>query len=73
MGACETYLRLALKAQSQCRATLETLAAIRNPQPVAFVRQANIAHGPQQLNIDAFHAGRKAWNSCSTKRGTGCG
>jgi hypothetical protein len=37
---------LALKAQSQCRATLETLAAIKNPQPVAFVRQANIAHGP---------------------------
>jgi hypothetical protein len=43
-------LRLALKAQSQCRATLETLAAIKNPQPVAFVRQANIAHGPQQVN-----------------------
>ena len=46
----ETYLRLGLKAQSQCRATLETLAAIKNPSPVAFVRQANIAHGPQQVN-----------------------
>lgn len=45
----ETYLRLALKAQSQCRATLETLAAIKNP-PVVFARQANIAHGPQQVN-----------------------
>jgi hypothetical protein len=43
-------LRLGLKAQSQCRATLETLATIKNPQPVAFVRQANIAHGPQQVN-----------------------
>ena len=50
LGATETYLRLALKAQSQCRATLETLAAIKNPQPVAFVRQANIAAGPQQVN-----------------------
>ncbi len=50
LGATETYLRLALKAQSQCRATLETLAAIKNPQPVAFVRQANIAAGPQQIN-----------------------
>lgn len=50
MNACETYLRIALKAQSQCRATLETLAAIKNPPPVAFVRQANIAHGPQQVN-----------------------
>jgi hypothetical protein len=46
----ETFLRLGLKAQSQCRATLETLAAIKNPAPVAFVRQANIAHGPQQVN-----------------------
>jgi hypothetical protein len=45
----ETHLRIALKAQSQCRATLETLAAIKNP-PVAIVRQANIAHGPQQVN-----------------------
>lgn len=45
----ETYLRLALKAQSQCRATLETLAAIKNP-PVVFARQANIANGPQQVN-----------------------
>lgn len=50
LNACELYMRLALKAQSQCRATLETLAAIKNPAPVAFVRQANIAHGPQQVN-----------------------
>ena len=45
----ETYLRLALKAQGQCRATLETLAAIKNP-PVIFAKQANFAHGPQQVN-----------------------
>lgn len=49
IGAAETYLKLALKAQSQCRATLETLAAIKN-QPVVFAKQANIAHGPQQVN-----------------------
>jgi hypothetical protein len=54
MDATETYLRLALKAQGQCRATLETLAVIKNPQPVAFVRQANIAHGPQQVNNRSF-------------------
>ena len=46
----ETYMRLGLKAQSQCRATLETLATIKNPPPVTFVRQANVAHGPQQVN-----------------------
>jgi hypothetical protein len=47
MTATETYLRLGLKAQAQCRATLETLAAIKNP-PVVFARQANINHGGQQ-------------------------
>lgn len=46
----ELLLRLALKAQSQCRATLETLAVIKNPPQLALVRQANIAHGPQQVN-----------------------
>jgi hypothetical protein len=44
----ETYMRMAMKAQAQCRATLEALAAVKNP-PV-FARQANIAHGPQQVN-----------------------
>ena len=47
--ATDTYLRLALKAQSQCRATLETLATIKNP-PVIFAKQANISNGPQQVN-----------------------
>ena len=47
MKNAETYLRLALKAQSQCRATLETLATIKNP-PVVFARQANINNGGQQ-------------------------
>lgn len=48
--AMERYMRLAFKAQSQCRATLESLARIKNPPSVAFVRQANIANGPQQVN-----------------------
>ncbi|WP_244097716.1 hypothetical protein [Burkholderia anthina] len=50
MVKMESYLRLALKAQSQCRSTVEALAEIKNPRPVAFVRQANIANGPQQVN-----------------------
>lgn len=50
LEATEKYMRLALKAQAQCRATLQTLAEIKNPHPVAFVKQANIAHGPQQVN-----------------------
>lgn len=56
MDNMERYLRLALKAQSQCRTTLETLAAIKNP-PVVFARQANIAHGPQQVNNGVVPAG----------------
>jgi hypothetical protein len=46
----ETHMRLAMKAQSQCRTTLEALAEIKNPRSVAFVKQANIAAGPQQVN-----------------------
>jgi hypothetical protein len=61
MQAAETYMRLALKAQAQCRATLETLATIKNP-PVVYARQANIANGPQQVNngVDTSHAGTQA-------------
>lgn len=50
IGACDAYLRLALKAQSQCRATLEALSWVKSPRSVSFVRQANIANGPQQVN-----------------------
>lgn len=49
LNATDTYLRLALKAQGQCRATLETLSVIKNP-PVIFAKQANISNGPQQVN-----------------------
>ncbi|MFO1352589.1 MAG: hypothetical protein U1F68_18730 [Gammaproteobacteria bacterium] len=52
MENLDRYLRLALKAQNQCRATLETLAAIKSPASVAFVRQANIGYN-QQINNDA--------------------
>ena len=43
----EGYLRMALKAQNQCRMTLETLATLKNPS-VVIARQANINHGGQQ-------------------------
>jgi hypothetical protein len=51
--AADRYLRLALKAQSQSRATVETLATVKNP-PVVFARQANINNGgQQQVNNEA--------------------
>jgi hypothetical protein len=40
-------MRMAMKAQNQCRMTLETLATIKNP-PVVFAKQANINNGGQQ-------------------------
>jgi hypothetical protein len=50
LDVADRLLRLALRAQAQCRATLETLAALKNPPAAVFARQANIAHGPQQVN-----------------------
>ena len=49
MPNLEGFMRLALRAQAQCRATLETLAVIKNP-PVVYARQANVTTGPQQIN-----------------------
>ena len=49
MTNLEGYMRLALRAQSQCRATLKTLSEIKNP-PTVYAQQANIAQGHQQVN-----------------------
>lgn len=46
MNAAEKYMRLALKAQGQCRATLETLADIKNPRPYIQNNRAQF----QQVN-----------------------
>ena len=55
LEAYEGFLRLALKAQSQCRATLETLGTLKNPSPALFVRQQNIGVN-QQVNNRALDA-----------------
>ena len=67
----EGYLRMALKAQNQCRMTIETLATIKNP-PVVFARQANINNGGQQQVNNGMpgparstHVGAHAGNSSS--------
>lgn len=49
MPNLEGFMRMALRAQSQCRSTLETLAAIKNP-PIVYAKQANFAAGHQQVN-----------------------
>lgn len=46
----EAFLGLALKAQAQSRATISTLVDLKYPRQATFVRQANFANGPQQVN-----------------------
>ena len=46
----ETHMRLALKVQNQCRATLQALVQPKQASQTTFVKQANIAQGHQQVN-----------------------
>ena len=61
----ETFMGLALKAQAQSRATISALVDLKFPRQATFVKQANIAHGPQQINNGTTtpggiaHAGEK--------------
>src|SRR6266481_4478002 len=48
--SADALLRLALKAQNQSRMTIETLNLMKNPPSAMFVKQANVANGPQQVN-----------------------
>jgi hypothetical protein len=45
----EMLMRMAFKAQAQCRSSLEALAEIKNPRQVSFVKQQNVAN-QQQVN-----------------------
>lgn len=53
----EKYLRMALKAQSQCRTTLEALAEIKAPKSVTFIRQNNVAEQQQVNNGNVTNGG----------------
>ena len=41
---------LALKSQNQSRNTIQTLINLKQPSQTSFIKQANIAHGLQQIN-----------------------
>ena len=56
LGKLERYMKLALKAQSQARATLQTLGDIKAPKQIAFVKQANIGNQVQVNNTTTAHA-----------------
>lgn len=55
--AAERLFRLAFKAQSQSRATIETLGLLKNPRPTIIAQQANVTGGPQQVNNGDAAAG----------------
>jgi len=57
LDAMQMLLGLALRAQNQCRATVETLAEVKFPKSATFIRQANIAE-QQQVNNAAPPRGR---------------
>ena len=52
--ATERYGRLALKAQSNCRATLEALAKLHQPREQT-VRHVHVNEGGQAVIADQFH------------------
>jgi len=58
LDASDRFLRLALKAQAQAVRTIEALGELKNPRPVTFVKQANVAHN-QQVNNHPSQAGEK--------------
>jgi len=60
MSHLDNYLRLALKAQSQCRTTLDSLSGRKSAPMIGYVQQANIANGPQQVNNGVVLAKNKS-------------
>lgn len=57
--ASQTYMTMALKAQSQCRCTVEALNEIKNPKSVTITKQANIAD-QQIVNNGKINTGARA-------------
>lgn len=54
LDAAERYGRLALKAQSNCRATVEALAKLHQPREQT-VRHVHVNEGGQAVIADQFH------------------
>lgn len=50
MKNMSTYMNLALKTQSQSRATIQALVELKYPRQVIVTQQANITNGNQQVN-----------------------
>ena len=61
------YGKLALKAQSQCRTTISSLATLRNPKQAMFIQQQNNAIN-QQVNtkVSAKNSNKQKKNNKRT-------
>ena len=73
ISATETYMRLALKAQAQCKANIEALDRLSNGR-VQTVRHVHVNEGGQAVIADEFHhhtGGRKNGKSNEQPHATG--
>lgn len=52
LNQLDTYTRLALKAQNQCRQTLATLGELKNPKRATFIKQQNNAVNQQIIQAE---------------------
>jgi hypothetical protein len=73
LNAAELYMRLALKAQSASRATLEALAKLHQPREQT-VRHVHVNDGGQAIVADQFHHhGGRQKNGNSVKQSDATG
>jgi hypothetical protein len=71
ISATESYSRIALKAQSNCRATLEALMKLHQPREQT-VKHVHINEGAQAVEADHFHAGgQEKLAKCRRRRRVG--
>jgi hypothetical protein len=72
LSQIQTLTVLAIKAQSACRATIQALGDLKFPRQAMFVKQANIANGPQQVNngVTVGHAHEAKPDSANKLSGT---
>jgi len=73
IGATESYMRLGLKAQAQCRATIEALDSLTSGR-VQTVKHVHVNDGGQAIVADQFHqhtGGKENGQSAEQPHATG--
>jgi hypothetical protein len=71
INASERYMRLALKAQANSRATIEALAKLHSPREQT-VRHVHVNEGGQAVIADEFHHHTGGRRKCTIDRTTPC-